>query len=141
MFHELAALYDSTYATKDYRGECRRLRALVDASASGPAKRWLDVACGTGRHLEILRRNYDVAGVDLSPDMLRLARKRLPGIRLVLGDMRTFDLRERFDVITCLFSAIGHLRSERDLASSRESFVDPLPLSPGRTREGGPVRR
>ncbi len=123
MFHELAPLYDSTYAAKDYAGECRILRRLVRETADGPAHRWLDVACGTGRHLEILRRDYDVTGVDLSRDMLRYARARLRRVRLVRGDMRTFDLGEQFDVVTCLFSAIGHLRSERELARTFANFA------------------
>lgn len=36
MLHELAALYDSTYAAKDDSGEYRVLMALVGASADGP---------------------------------------------------------------------------------------------------------
>ncbi len=123
MFHELAAIYDLTYAAKDYRHECRALKDLAGASAHGPVERWLDVACGTGRHLEFLRRDYEVVGVDLSPQMLRIARRRLPGIRLVTGDMRTFDLGERFDVLSCLFSAIGHLSSERELARTFANFA------------------
>ncbi len=48
--------------------------------------------------------------------MLRIARRRLPSIRLRRGDMRTFALHETFDVVSCLYSAIGHLRSEAELA-------------------------
>lgn len=83
---------------------------------------WLDVACGTGRHLEFLRQKYSVMGVDGSREMLQIARRRLPGIRLVLGDMRSFRVHRRFDVVSCLFSAIGHLPSDRDVRATFANF-------------------
>jgi SAM-dependent methyltransferase len=62
-------------------------------------------------------------GVDASPEMLRIARHRLPKVRLVRADMRTFRLDRRFDVVSCLFSAIGHLETERDLAITFANFA------------------
>jgi len=126
MYRDLAAYYDRIYHGKDYRGETARVLGLVRRFGRSRGKRWLDVACGTGRHLELLRRRYDVTGVDLSRPMLRLARQRLPGVRLELADMRHLDLGERFDVVSCLFSAIGYLRTESDLRRTFRSFADHL---------------
>ncbi len=77
------------------------------------AKTLLDVACGTGRHLEYLARNsgFDCTGVDLDEEMLAIARDRVPGVTLQTGDMRDFDLNARFDVVACLFSSIGYTRT------------------------------
>ena len=128
-FHELAKYYDALNDWKDYRGESRRLEAL--ARRFGPKQQtgWLDVACGTGRHLEFLRRGHVVVGVDGSRKMLRLARRRLPGVRLVLGDMRSFRLDRRFDVVSCLFSAIGHLGTKNDVRRTFANFA--RHLNPG----------
>jgi ubiquinone/menaquinone biosynthesis C-methylase UbiE len=123
MFHELAPYYDRFTAEKDYRGEAARLIALVRRHGRSGGREWLDVACGTGRHLAVLRRSYSVHGIDASPPMLRIARRRLPGVPLARGDMRTFRTRERFDVVTCLFSAIGHLTNERDLFATFANFA------------------
>ncbi len=123
MFHKLAEFYDGFVSSKDYRGEARRLELLVKKYGRAGDERWLDVACGTGRHLEILRRGRRVVGVDASGAMLRVARKRLPGVRLVRADMQSFRLGETFDVVTCLFSAIGHLRSERALVATFVNFA------------------
>lgn len=123
MYRELAHYYDRIYAWKDYRGEVSRVTALARRFGRSHGRRWLDVACGTGRHLQYLRRRYDVTGVDLSRPMLREARRRLPGVRLVRGDMRRFDLEEQFDVVSCLFSAIGYLRTEGDLSRAFRSFA------------------
>jgi SAM-dependent methyltransferase len=47
--------------------------------------------------------------------MLRLARKKHPGMVFHRGDMVSFKLKKHFDAITCLFSAIGHLKTKRKL--------------------------
>ena len=54
----------------------------------------------------------------MTPEMLEVARARHPEITFHQGDMRTFDLGRRFDVVTCLFSSIGYLRSPSDLRAA-----------------------
>jgi ubiquinone/menaquinone biosynthesis C-methylase UbiE len=122
-FHALARYYDAINDFKDYRTEVQRLEAIARQFGRSQATTWLDVACGTGRHLEFLRRRYLVTGVDGSREMLRVARRRLPEDRLVLGDMRTFHLNRRFDVVSCLFSAIGHLRTLTDVRRAFANFA------------------
>jgi SAM-dependent methyltransferase len=115
MFHELAPYYDVYLADKDYRGECRKLASIARRFGRSGRRSWLDVGCGTGRHLECLRRTYRVTGIDGSPEMLRVARRRLPGISLELRDARTFRLGRTFDVVSCIFGLLGHIENERDL--------------------------
>ena len=116
MFRHTAHVYDLLYAAsgKDYEAEAASLHAQVRRRAP-EASTLLDVACGTGGHLVHLRRWYEVAGVDLDPGMLDEARRRLPDEELIEGDMRSFRLDRTFDVVTCLFSSIGYMRSDRDL--------------------------
>lgn len=123
MFHRLAPIYDLVYDGKDYEGETKRLIGWATRFGRPNPTSWLDVACGTGRHLRFLQRRFDVVGVDASADMLRLARDRLPGVRLVRADMRSFDLGREFDVLSCLFSAIGHLPSEAALGRAFANFA------------------
>jgi SAM-dependent methyltransferase len=53
--------------------------------------------------------------LDADEWMLRIAASRVPGVPLHLGDMRDFDLGERFDVITCLGSSIAWMRTDADM--------------------------
>lgn len=117
MFTETAELYDLFYEWKDYAGDAEKLHGLIEARAPG-ARTLLDVACGTGRHLEHLRAWYGVEGVDLDPGLLAVARKKLPGVHLEAADMRDLDLGRRFDVVTCLFSSIGYVQTPEALRSS-----------------------
>ncbi|MGZ4248465.1 MAG: class I SAM-dependent methyltransferase [Solirubrobacteraceae bacterium] len=87
------------------------------------ARTLLDVACGTGKHLERLKAFYDVEGIDLDPRLLAVAGARLPNLRLHEADMREFDLGRRFDAVTCLFSAIGYAHTIDGLMSSVASMA------------------
>jgi len=113
-----ARAYDLFYKEKDYPAEAGAVVALAEQYAPG-ARSLLDVACGTGLHLTHLAAHYPrVAGVDVSEPMLVEARLAAPGIPFQQGDMRTFDLGEQFDVVTCLFSAIGYMVGEADLRAA-----------------------
>lgn len=114
MFSKSAAFYDALYSWKDYATEAGTLRGIIAARAPR-AESLLDVACGTGHHLEHLRSWYSVEGVDVEPSLLEVARGRLPGVPLHMGDMRTFNLGRAFDVVTCLFSSIGYMQTPEDL--------------------------
>ena len=114
MFSRSAYLYDRLYSWKDYRGEAARVHAIVQAKVP-KARTLLDVACGTGRHLEQLRAHYDVAGLDLDPGLLEIARARLPDVPLHERNMVDFELRRTFDAVTCLFSSIGYVKTAENL--------------------------
>jgi len=110
VFTKSARFYDALYAIKDYAGAARKLHVLIQESAPG-ARSLLDVGCGTGLHLEHLRQHYEVEGLDISGDLLAVARDRLPGVGLHCADMVDFRLPRRFDVVACLFSAIAYVRT------------------------------
>ena len=73
------------------------------------ARTLLELACGTGAILKVLAKSYDVAGLDVSPQMLSLARKKLPHVRFHRKDMVRFELGKQFDVIICVFDSINHV--------------------------------
>ena len=58
MFSKSIAYYDQIYSAKDYRAETDLLVTLIQQHQRTEGKRLLDVACGTGRHLEYLREYY-----------------------------------------------------------------------------------
>jgi ubiquinone/menaquinone biosynthesis C-methylase UbiE len=118
MYTKSASFYDAIYGTKDYRRESEMLHALIAQHRRSTGDVLLDVACGTGRHLEFLREHYAVMGLDLEPGLLDLARQRCPGVEFYQADMLDFDLGELFDVITCLFSAIGYVKTVERLGQA-----------------------
>ena len=69
MFSQSAAIYDAVYSFKDYATEAGRIHTLAE-ERSPTAASLLDVACGTGKHLEQLRAWYEVSGLDLDPQLV-----------------------------------------------------------------------
>jgi ubiquinone/menaquinone biosynthesis C-methylase UbiE len=108
-FLESAELYDAIYHFKNYQHESERLRALIERFVPG-ARTLLDVACGTGEHAKFLKDHYAVDGIDLNSCYLEAARAKNPSGKFVRADMIDFDLGRSYDVVTCLFSAIGYLK-------------------------------
>ena len=105
--------YDEWSATYDRPGnplisvEQPVVWGLLDAL---PVGRALDGACGTGRHAaHLVERGHDVIGVDGSPEMLELARARVPLARFLDGDLRALPVDDgEVDVAVCAL-ALAHL--------------------------------
>jgi ubiquinone/menaquinone biosynthesis C-methylase UbiE len=116
MFTQSAAYYDKIYSFKDYKAEAERLVAICGEHLRSEGTRWLDVACGTGRHLEYLKERYEIEGLDISPELLAMARQRHPDVRFHHADMMAFDLGKTFDIVTCLFSSIGYVKTLENLS-------------------------
>lgn len=82
----------------------------------------LDLACGTGNiTLELLKKGYDVWGLDISEDMLAVADEKLFRCgfnpRLICQDMRDLEVPGEFELITCAFDSLNYLVEEEDLNS------------------------
>lgn len=108
MFNKSYLYYDKIYGKKNYEGEADKLRGWIEEHLHSEGNQLLDVACGTGEHIRYLKEHYHVEGLDLDPELLQIARKKNPEIQFHQGDMLDFDLGRGFDIITCLFSAIGY---------------------------------
>jgi ubiquinone/menaquinone biosynthesis C-methylase UbiE len=86
------------------------LEATVDAlSRVGPFSNGLDVCCGTGAGLIVLRSMCPgrITGVDFSAGMLAQARSTYPDVTLVRADARALPFGEGFDLAVS-FGALGH---------------------------------
>lgn len=110
---EFAEVYDAIYADRDDIGFWRAMAAADD----GPV---LEVGCGTGRVvLALARAGHEVTGLDLSASMIERARAKLSDyapavrdrVRLVVGDMTSFELDRRFVAIISPFGGFHHLRT------------------------------
>ncbi|GGX46489.1 class I SAM-dependent DNA methyltransferase [Streptomyces chryseus] len=126
---DIARLYDLVHQGKgkDYQAEAKELARLVTQRCPR-ARSLLDVACGTGMHLRHLGEFFqEVAGVEVSPDMLDIAQRRNPAVRIHPGDMRDFALGRRFDAVICMFSSIGHMRDQGELDAAIGRFAAHLP--------------
>lgn len=109
-YEHSADFYDLLYsAGKDYGREAEHISELIRAR-SPDARTVLDVGCGTGAHARaLLDLGYEVDGIDVEADFVALASKKCPEGRFWTADMRTMEVDEPYDAVTCLFSSIGYV--------------------------------
>lgn len=88
--------YDLTCAVMELFGLDRWRKKLV----AGARGRVLDVGAGTGRNLPLYPPGARVVGLDPSLDVLRRARRRAPGVPLVVGSAEALPFRDgAFDTV------------------------------------------
>jgi len=77
----------------------------------------LDLACGAGRHARLLCDRWWTVGLDLSPALLRVARRDSPDAPYVRADMRDLPFApESFDLAVNLFTSFGYFDDDREHA-------------------------
>lgn len=131
VFSDYSAYYDLLYHDKDYDAEARYVSRLI-REASPPARSILELGSGTGRHGRLLAgMGFEVHGVELSVDMVALARKAegnahgsvaLDGesgsFTCEVGDVREARVPRRFDAVAALFHVVSYQTTNADVLST-----------------------
>jgi glycosyltransferase involved in cell wall biosynthesis/SAM-dependent methyltransferase len=98
---------------------------VAQALALPPDRTILDVGCGSGWLSEYFARlGYDVTGIDISPDLIEVARERVERVpygadhetplrcRFLVHDAEGTPLEEQFDAVVC-YDSLHHFEDER----------------------------
>ncbi len=134
VFEKYSRYYNLLYQDKDYQGEAGFVHELIGYHAPG-AQTILDLGCGTGRHdILLAEKGYTMSGVDMSPEMIAVARKSSgqssPGINAApvfhQGDIRSFRLDEKFDVVISLFHVMSYQTTNDDFVSAVQTAREHL---------------
>lgn len=109
---------------------------LAVALALPPGARILDVGCGSGWLSEYFARfGYNVTGIDISPDLIELARERLRNVpfgadheggtayRFFVHDIEAAALDDAFDAIIC-YDALHHFEDERSVLKHLSAMLE-----------------
>jgi SAM-dependent methyltransferase len=117
-FDVYAAFYDLLYKDKDYKGEAEYIDQLINKFSEKNKKNLslLDLACGTGRHLqELYQKGYgNLSGSDISKSMIDLAKKNAESKKQNLqffnySFQESDKIENKFDIILSMFSAVNYL--------------------------------
>ena len=129
IYRKYAKYYDLIYSFKDYKKESIEITKLITKYKKAKGTHLLDLGCGTGKHLEYLKNGFDCTGLDLNKEMLRIAKANIKDVNFVNQNMVSFKLKQKFDVITSLFSAIGYVKTPANLERTLQNIYKHL--SPG----------
>ena len=104
------------------------IAAILDNGGIKEGVHVLDVACGTGVLFpdSLKRGAASVTGIDISPEMAKLAQSKFPEVRVICGDVEETAFDQQFDCVM-VYNAVPH-------------FPDPehlIEVLAGLTRPGG----
>ncbi|MEX2230711.1 MAG: class I SAM-dependent methyltransferase [Cyclobacteriaceae bacterium] len=118
-FLNYSKYYNLLYLDKDYQSEVDYIDSLIKRFHP-KTTRILDVGCGTGRHAKLLAdKGYKIHGIDLSEQMLEIAlQSDKTNTSFSSGDIRNFDLKQKFDTITSLFHVMSYQTTNEDVVNS-----------------------
>ena len=122
-FQDYANYYDLIYQDKDYKAECNFLESIFSKYSNKPMRTILDFGCGTGGHTLVLaERGYKITGVDISEEMLEIAKAKAKNkginIKFIRGDLRDINIGEKFDVVIAMFAVISYQVTNEDLSDT-----------------------
>ena len=104
-----ARYYDRLCKNVDYEVRSDYISGFFNAEGISGGK-LLDLACGTGEFSKIFSsKGYDVTAMDLSEDMLTVAKSKAPQVNFIKGDITDFDFNQTFDACICCLDSINHL--------------------------------
>lgn len=115
--------YDLFNRGKDYSKESDFLEQVFKKYSDRKVGKILDLGCGTGLHdAELSKRGYIVTGIDLSKEMIEIAKEKNQNINFLVGDMANFNLNRKFDCIICMFSSLGYLTENNQIENFFKSI-------------------
>lgn len=117
VFNYYAQYYNLLYKDKDYQKEADYIQHLIRQYSNTDSQSVIDFGCGTGIHASFLSAHgYQVDGVDLSEQMIRLARqKETDTLHFHVGDITTVNLKKKVDVVVSLFHVFSYINSNDDV--------------------------
>ena len=131
---DYSLLYDVIYSKKNYKAETNLISQIIKKFHS-PNINILDIGCGTGEHtLELLKKGYKVTGIDLSNEMLKIAKKKLLSNKLFsnnLFNLNAYNVNKlgvKFNVILMMFNVIGYLDDVQFFFEKLKDCLEPNAL-------------
>lgn len=136
-FDRLAPSWDADMIPRD-----RVISHILDNAEISEGMDVLDVACGTGVLFpHYMNRNVrSVTGIDISPEMVRMARDKYAvedRVELICGDVETAHFHRQFDAVV-VYNAFPHFPSPTRLIESLSGLVKDggvLTIAHGMSRE------
>lgn len=115
------------------------ISAILDNGGVKAGTQILDVACGTGVLFpDYLSRGAEsVTGIDISPEMAKIAAAKFPQVNVVCGDVESYGFDRQFDVVM-VYNAFPHFPDPARLIKVLAGLVKPggrLSVAHGMSRQ------
>ena len=118
MYNRFAYVYDALIKDVDYEKWADYYKKIFQRYGLRKPQLGLDLGCGTGGMTTVLaRRGIEMTGIDISEDMLMVAREKSEGLDILYlnQDMCEFELYGTVDFIVSSLDCINYITDKRDL--------------------------
>lgn len=121
-YKDFAFIYDELMNEVDYNGWVEYIEEIIEKEGT-KVQNILELACGTGNlTIPLTKKNYDIAGIDISEEMLGVAREKAEkeGVELVLlqQDIAELDFDiTNLDCVLCACDGFNYITYDEDLES------------------------
>jgi SAM-dependent methyltransferase len=116
LYNDLAWTWPIISPPEDYIKEGEKYKSLIKKYSKIPVSTMLNLGCGGGHVDWVLKKYFKITSIDISTNMLKLAKKLNPDVIYKKGDMRSIRLKKAFDTVLILDS-INYMLTKKDLSS------------------------
>jgi 2-polyprenyl-3-methyl-5-hydroxy-6-metoxy-1,4-benzoquinol methylase len=106
-YNQIASYYDDSTNLKIFD-------VYISLIGKVKNKKILDLGCGTGTLLKYYSKKNTTFGIDASPKMIEKAKTKDQKSNYKIGDIRTYQNKNKFNIITCTYDTINHLPTLND---------------------------
>ena len=119
-FDNLADGWDAEQIPKD-----AIIEKIFNNGGVEPHKDILDIACGTGTLFPFYfkRKIKSVTGIDISPEMVKIAKSKFPETKIICGDAEEYHFDKKFDVIM-IYNAFPHFPNPQKLIENLTVYLN-----------------
>jgi SAM-dependent methyltransferase len=116
LYKDLAEYYYEI--EKPGRNIDEEIRFLATIIRNYKLKTAIDFGCGSGEHVNALKPFLSIKGVDISNEMVAVAKKRFPESEFFVGDLRSFKFEKPVDSVICMFGTFNYMIEESEIIES-----------------------
>lgn len=119
-YASFASVYDELMEDAEYEKRAEYTERIFDMMNVKP-KLMLDLACGTGTMTKLFaEKGYDMIGVDLSVDMLDIAKSKSEGLNILYLNqpMEEFELYGTVDAVVCMLDSLNYVLDYEDVVKT-----------------------
>lgn len=114
-YEDMSLVYDKLTQDQPYHSWFN----IVEHFLPSDSHDLLDIGCGTGNLTQLLTSLGEVTGMDISVDMLSIARQKTNQVKWIEGNMTHFNLNKKFNMITIFCDSLNYLSSSKEV---KETF-------------------
>ncbi len=126
-YQDFAYIYDRLmHQDIDYDAWCDYIENMFDLHNVSPDT-LCELACGTGNMTSRLSsRGYEMTGVDISSDMLRVAEAKTEDVSYICSDMSKMTLEDKYDVFLCMIDGLNYVITPKAVINTLKTVKEHL---------------